>query len=145
MSHYIKDSSGLSDDDKELLRSAGFKEESGKWLVPSELNVAEEMIHFDLFETHVWYGETELLAVPRKTAFYDRRSDILLNRKALRAYVAGELSAERGEKYAAMLVRCKGASVEETERQRKLASSNPNAYRNEGLMAVLNLLTSDDE
>lgn len=62
----------------------------------------------------------------------------------MKSYIAGTLSTEPGEKFAKMCQDAGSSAEAESERQRNLAQSNPQAYQQEGLVALASLAADGD-
>jgi hypothetical protein len=141
--------SRLSSEEVTLLEKAGFElvedGEIQEWGIPRELQKIREMQRYDLYNTYIWCGETELISVSEKTAIYDRWCRVDIDMEELQQYIDGELSTETGEEFQQKVAEAGEAADRESQRQRALARRDPQAYQQEGLVALANLAGKDGD
>ena len=74
----------ISKKDEDLLVSAGFlKQGNDEWIVPSDLTIITKYPRYDLIDIGIFYGNTKIIYVSGKTAFYDYHLSISINKENL--------------------------------------------------------------
>lgn len=130
----------ISKKDEDLLVSAGFlKQGKNEWIVPSDLTVITKRPRYDLIDIDIFYGDTNIINIWGKTAFYDYHLSISINKENLQKYIEKSISAEKGENVKNSIKDAEEVSIKETERQKNLAKTNPSAYEAEGIAALMSL------
>lgn len=134
----------ISKKDEDLLVSAGFlKQGKNEWIVPSDLTIITKHPRYDLIDIDIFYGDTKIVHVWGKTAFYDYHLSISIDKENLQKYIEKSISSNRGENVANSIKEAQEASIKESERQKNLAKTNPSAYEAEGMAAVMSLLANN--
>lgn len=133
----------ISKQDFAILESAGFiKKEKNTWLVPSDLTIVTKRPRYDLIDIDIFYGDTKIINVWGKTAFYDYHIGIHIIDENMEKYMKKTISPTKGENVKQSIKDSIEASRKEEERQINLSKTNPKEYENEGMIALFGLLVN---
>ena len=131
----------ISESDSVILKSAGFiKKEKNTWLVPSDLTIITKRPRYDLIDIDIFYGDTKIINVWGKTAFYDYHIGFHIINENMQKYMEKSISPNRGENVEQSIKDSMEASRKEQERQINLSKTNPKEYEHEGMIALFGLL-----
>jgi hypothetical protein len=131
----------LNHDDEELLCRAGFvkqQQQQHTWSAPSGCTMVTKRPRYDLFDITIFYGDTSLLEIRGKDAFYNSYAYPSVHKENIEAFIRGELQSARGIKVEQAITEALEASEEESKRQQALSRTDPDAYMREGLIALMN-------
>jgi hypothetical protein len=131
----------INEKDRVILESAGFiKKEKNTWLVPSDLTIITKRPRYDLIDIDIFYGDTKIINVWGKTAFYDYHIGIHIINENMQKYMEKSISPNRGENVEQSIKDSMEASRKEQERQINLSKTNPKEYEHEGMISLFGLL-----